>query len=145
MSNDRTHTTQQITSVDVDTMAAWIDNPTAPCPADIEAAMANDPALRGMIRDLRLGRFQGEVVPAHLTDALVRLGEPPAVLATIGRWSMAAAAALAIAALGFQLGTTAAGTRSVDLSNDLTAMGLTIDTDHDALLAILVSEGDSPS
>ena len=145
MSDNRNHNPEQITSVDVDTMAAWIDDPTAACPAAIEAAMAHDPALRGMIRDLRLGRFQREPVPAHLTEALTRLGQPPAVLATIGRWSMAAAAAVAIAAIGFQLGTTAAGTRAVDMSNDLAAMGLTVDTGNDALLAMLVSEGDSPS
>ena len=125
---------------DINALVAWIDDDDAPCPEIIEKALAHDPALRSLVRDLRLGRLTPESASATLRNTVLDLGMPRPILATIGRWSAAAAAAIAIALLGFQLGTSAAGPRTLLQDNGLAAFGLDDTTSDDAWVALLLPE-----
>ncbi len=130
---------------DAAAIAAWIDDPTAQCPPHIEAAMAHDPALRSLIRDLRLEQFQPEPASAALHEHLIALPMGPSVLARIGGWSIAAAAAVALAVLGLQLGAENASESQWNPSSDLAAMGLTVPADNDVLIAMLLPDQENPS
>ena len=125
---------------DIDALVAWIDDGDAPCPEIIEKAMAHDPALRSLVRDLRLGRLTPESASATLRNTMLDLGMPRPILAVIGRWSAAVAAAIAIALLGFQLGTSAAGPRTLLQDNGLAAFGLDDTTSDEAWVALLLPE-----
>lgn len=125
---------------DINALLAWIDDDDAPCPEIIEKALAHDPALRSLVRDLRLGRLTPESASATLRNTVLDLGMPRPILATIGRWSAAAAAAIAIALLGFQLGTSAAGPRILLQDNGLAAFGLDDTTSDEVWVALLLPE-----
>lgn len=126
-------------------LAAWIDDPAAACPPQIEAAMAHDPALRSLVRDLRLRQFEGETASKRLRDQLIALPLGRSVLAKIGGWSIAAAAAIALAVLGLQLGERTAPDARWSPSSDLAAMGLTTQADNDVLMAMLLPDEENPS
>ena len=126
-------------------LGAWIDDRTAECPEHIEAAMAHDPALRGLIRDLRLGLFEGETASAALRDRLISLPLGRSVLGRIGGWSVAAAAAIALAFLGLQLGASTAPEPRWSPASDLAAVGLTTQVDDDVLIAMLLPDEENPS
>lgn len=125
---------------DIDALLAWIDDGDAPCPEVIEHALAHDPSLRGLVRDLRLDRLTPEDASASLRNTVLDLGMPRPILASLGQWSAAAAAAIAIALLGFQLGTSAAGPRTLLQDNGLAAFGLDDTTSDDAWVALLLPE-----
>ncbi|MCH2136246.1 MAG: hypothetical protein MK101_06645 [Phycisphaerales bacterium] len=133
----------------------WIDDPAAPCPDRVLEAMAADSGLRALVRDLRLDRLPGseDVASESLQARLVAL-QPPrllpgSVLGRIGGWSIAAAAAVAVAFVGLHIGSSMAQSRSVahnwDAGADLAAVGLTGQTDDDDLLALLLPGEESPS
>ena len=125
---------------DIDALVAWISDVGATCPDAIEHALAHDPALRSLVINLRLGRLIPEAAEAELRNTILDLGMPRPILATIGQWSAAAAAAIAIALLGFQLGTSAAGPRTLLQDNGLAAFGLDDTTSDDAWVALLLPE-----
>lgn len=133
------------TIADADMLAGWIDGSSAPCPPHIEAAMAHDPALRSLVRDLRLQQFKPESASAALHERLISLPMGPSVLARIGGWSIAAAAAVALAVLGLQLGAGNASEGQWNPSSDLAAMGLTTQADDDVLIAMLLPNEENPS
>jgi len=124
-------------------LAAWIDDPSAPCPPAVIEAMATDPTLRGLVVDLRLGRVEAADVSPALAARLSTLCQRRSVAGTIGRWSMAAAAAVAIAAIGFHLGTGFAPRSMV--TNELAAFGFDEPFQDDAFLAILLPEEEAGS
>ena len=129
-------------AVGIEALAAWIHDASAPCPETIEHALASDPALRGIVRDLRLGLLEPDTASVTLRNAVIGLGMPRPVLASIGRRSAAAAAAIAIALLGFQLGTAAAGPRAFLQGNELAAFGLDDTSSDEAWIALLLPEED---
>ena len=83
-----------------------------------------------------------DVSPA-LAARLSTLCQRRSVAGTIGRWSMAAAAAVAIAAIGFHLGTGFAPRSMV--TNELAAFGFDEPFQDDAFLAILLPEEEAGS
>ncbi|MCH2138112.1 MAG: hypothetical protein MK074_03575 [Phycisphaerales bacterium] len=139
------HDDLTLASLDPQMLADWIDDPQRPCPQEIIDAMAVDPTLRSMIRDLRLDRFQVEAAPAHVIDRAAALQRPTPVLATIGRWTAAAAAAIAIAVVGFQLGTASAGVQATPTQDEFAAFGLTPIDPSESLIAMLLPSEGAPS
>lgn len=133
---------------DVEALAAWIDDAQAPCPDWVIAAMAKDPALRSVVRDLRLGRWSSAADDdgsSALRARLIGLIHGPTVFARIGGWSLAAAAAIAVAVLGLYVGGTMAQSKSWNPSSDLAEVGLTSQADDDVLLAMLLPGEEDPS
>jgi len=94
---------------DPNLLAAWIDGTIDDQDAaDIESALASDPDLRKFATELRInGPVESETIPSRVLRSLHAIRQPAPPLAfggsNRGRW-LAAAAAVAIAALGFLAG-----------------------------------------
>ncbi len=85
-------------------VAEWADHP---CDTPtVESLLCDDADARAAVIDLRLGRMTPtEHLDPALLRALIALQTPrPAIAGRIGRWSMAAAAAVLLATTGYWLG-----------------------------------------
>ncbi|MDP7029491.1 MAG: hypothetical protein QF733_04640 [Phycisphaerales bacterium] len=95
-------------------LAAWIEAPDESA-THVEALLARDADLRSVAVDLRLHGFtDGPTVGPDLRGRVHALmPAPPPVLARIGAWAAAAAAAILLAIGGWHLGSGDADVRSL--------------------------------
>ncbi len=125
-------------------LAAWIEAPDESAER-VEAALAADPDLRAAAMAMRLhGVTDASDVDAALQQHIHSLMPAgPHVLARIGGWVTAAAAAVLLAIGGWQLGSGTADTRSFDMDTVAAAtFGLQDSSDQYSTL-LLFSEGAS--
>ena len=85
-------------------LAAWMDDPVED--EQIESAIASDPELRSFIISSRLDNSPPaeDISPELQTRIALLVPASPGVLARIGGWSVAAAAAVLLAFGGWRLG-----------------------------------------
>ncbi|MCH2132487.1 MAG: zf-HC2 domain-containing protein [Phycisphaerales bacterium] len=137
--------------LDEQAVAAWLDGTLPEAEAErVEAALADSRSARELIADLRLrGLPSAETVPADLHDRLVatvldRVRTRPArpsVLARIGMQTAAAAAAIAIAALGFIFGRVAAPATNEAATDFVAVVTFDVLADDDNMESVLLSTG----
>lgn len=96
-------------------LAAWVESPTEEADV-VEAALVADPDLRRAMVMIRLGELPAtDDIEQGLSSRLGKLmpASPP-VLAQIGGWAAAAAAAILLAMGGWQLGVTSSESSSLE-------------------------------
>ncbi|MCP4759242.1 MAG: hypothetical protein GY894_10635 [Planctomycetes bacterium] len=121
-------------------LAAWVSQPSE---SDaVESLLAADATWRRALVDMRLNELASETnVPADLLEQITLLmPEPPAVLARIGGWALAAAACILLAIAGWQLGTDIASERSMDNPLAIATFGLSDDIDDGNSFLVLSTD-----